>query len=152
MRGDRLEPPHPRALTRNLLSTTFGLLFLMGALSFFVGTWGLLAGALWPLLILDAWFDHRFQGWWVGDEHLISRAGWWNRTTRIVDLDKLQSLELVQDVFARRWGLAQLRIAGGGKCGRAAVAGLRPRAGPTARAVWADAGGCGSARRGRGHS
>ena len=108
--GTGLTPPHPKALIRGGVAALITGLVLGTASSWFFWPTGLLAFGLIPLLWTDAWLDHRSQGWRVDERHLISRVGWFARTTQIVPLDKLQSLELVQTWFARRWGLAQLRV------------------------------------------
>lgn len=109
-------PPHPRALIRAWISGGTAMSILATALSWFFWPWGLVAWILVPLDALQSWFDHRHQGWWVGEQHLVSRTGWWTRTTRIVSLERLQSVDVLQGPLARRWGLAtlRLRVAGNG--------------------------------------
>lgn len=108
--GQGLTPPHPKALIRGVVAAG-----ITGTVLGLAGTWffwpaGVLAFAVIPFLLVDAWLDYRYQGWRVDGRHLVSRVGWFARTTQIVPLDKLQSLELVQTWFARRWGLARLRV------------------------------------------
>lgn len=107
---DGWTPPHPKALIRaGVAASITGLVLATGAAWLFWPV-GVLAFGMVPLLWVDAWFDHRHQGWQLGRRYLMSRAGWLARTTQVVPLDKLQSLELVQTWFARRWGLARLRV------------------------------------------
>lgn len=105
-----LRPPHPKALIRAIVASTTTSVLIAGLASWWLWPGGLIAWLLVPLLWTDAWLDHRHQGWRLGDRYLVSRVGFLRRTTQIVPLEKLQSLELVQSFLARRWGLARLRV------------------------------------------
>lgn len=108
------EAPHPSALLRAWISGTVVTVTVASIATWLFGTVGLLAWMLVPLDLASSWLDHRHQGWWLGERHLVARTGWWNRSTRIVALEKLQSVEVVQGPLARRWGLAQLRMRAAG--------------------------------------
>lgn len=103
-------PPHPRALIRAWLSGAMVTSAVAAMGSWFFWPWGLLGWLLVPLDALSSWLDHRHQGWWVGEDVLVSRTGWWVRNTRVVALRKLQSVVVGQGPLARRWDLAQLRL------------------------------------------
>ncbi|MEZ4316738.1 MAG: PH domain-containing protein [Myxococcota bacterium] len=108
--GLPMSPPHPRAVQRAMIGTTIRVGLVSAFLAWLFFPTGLVALGLVPAALFATWFDHRHQGWWVGERHVVSRTGWWVRQTRIVAREKLQSLELVQGPLARRWGLGHLRI------------------------------------------
>ena len=110
-----LQPPHPRALIRNLIRSCTQTSLLAAAIAWFAWPWGLLALLL-PLLGAGATImDHRYQGWLVTDQYVISRRGWLRRSTLIVARRKLQVLSAVQGPLLRRYGLGRLvlRVPGG---------------------------------------
>lgn len=109
-----LHPPHPRALIRAEIGSVVRAALLGTAIAWWLWPWGFLAIGLVPLAMGLAWLDHRHQGWLVTDDFVVSRSGYLNRRTRVVARRKLQSLELVQGVLLRRWGLGRLalRVAG----------------------------------------
>jgi len=58
--------------------------------------------------------DHRHQGWLVTGDVIIARQGFLSRQTRVVARGKLQSSEVSQGPFLRRYSLGRLavRVAG----------------------------------------
>lgn len=108
--GLPMSPPHPKAVQRALIGSGIRSGLFAAGLSWLLWPWGLVALVFVPASLFATWFDHRHQGWWVGERHVVSRTGWWVRQTRIVAREKLQSLEVVQGPLARRWNLARLRI------------------------------------------
>lgn len=107
-------PPHPRALLRAWISGAAVTLTIATLATVLFAPIGLLAWLLVPLDLASSWLDHRHQGWWLGPRHLVSRTGWWVRSTRIVALEKLQSVAVAQGPLARRWGLGSLRMRAAG--------------------------------------
>jgi len=105
-----LQPPHKKALLRALLASFFSWTLLSSLVTWLFYPTGAIAFVLLPASLFSTWFDYRHQGWWVGQKHIVSRTGWFNRKTRIVAREKLQSLELIQGPLARQWNLAQLRV------------------------------------------
>jgi putative membrane protein len=103
-------PPHPRALIRAWISGSITMALLATGASWLFWPLGLLAWALVPLDVLQSLLDHRHQGWWMDDRFLVSRTGWFVRRTRIVSLERLQSVDVAQGPLARRWDLARLRV------------------------------------------
>jgi membrane protein YdbS with pleckstrin-like domain len=67
-----------------------------------------------PITATLAWLDWRYQGWWVSDEVVVARRGFLSRRTTVVSRGKLQSTELIQGPFLRRYdlGVLVLRVAG----------------------------------------
>lgn len=110
-----MEPPHPRALRRELITGVI----TGSATGLLLGWW--LGGVAWVLVsilpalaVISEWLDYRHQGWRVTDSLVLSRAGYVNRKTHVVSRAKIQTVEWRQGVLLRRWGLAQviLRVAG----------------------------------------
>ncbi len=109
-----LRPPHPHALKRALFGGGVRAVVFSAVIAWWLWPWGLLALAAIPLSLTTAWLDYRYQGWIVGDRVIVARQGYLLRVTAIVPRDKLQSLELRQGLFRRRWGIGVLvlRVAG----------------------------------------
>lgn len=105
-----LHPPHPRALVRAVAVAVVRGLVLGGLAVAWFGSWGALALLLVPFGVIGAVLDHRFQGWLVTDQVVLTRTGWWSRATQVVDRHKLQSLQVSQGPFLRNYGLAVLRV------------------------------------------
>ncbi|MGB9965804.1 PH domain-containing protein [Halobacterium hubeiense] len=62
------------------------------------------------VLLLPAWpaarLTHRHRGYELGPDHVVTRAGFWNRSTRVVPYRRVQTVIRRQTVFQRRWRLA----------------------------------------------
>ncbi len=109
-----LKPAHPRALWRLLFGSVVRSTLIAVPLSVFFWPMGLVSLALFPLGLLSAWLDYRYQGWLITPEVVIARRGFWRRTTAVLARDKLQSVHLVQGPLMRGYGLGRvvLRVAG----------------------------------------
>lgn len=117
---ERLRRPHPRALLRGLVRALLQATLLSGLL---IGvSWTILGFSsllvlplLLPLALFSAWLDWRRQGWLVTQQAVISRRGFFNRRTHVLDRGKIQSASVVQGPLLRWSGLAVLvvRAAGG---------------------------------------
>jgi len=110
-----LESPHPKALMRARLASLWRVVGFTLAMVWAFGVWGWLT----PIFGLPLeWFltalDHKHQGWLVTPQYVVTRSGYLNRRTHIVPRYRLQSTEVMQGPFLRRWGLGQLvlRVAG----------------------------------------
>jgi putative membrane protein len=112
--GLTLRPPAPMALVRELIAASWQATVFGGAVSWWFWPWGLLALMTLPLGWIAVWLDHRHQGWLVTDEVIVARQGFLSRKTRIVARAKLQSSEVSQGLFLRRYSLGRLavRVAG----------------------------------------
>jgi putative membrane protein len=53
---------------------------------------------------------YRNTGYWVDDNYLISRKGWFNRRTLYLPLRNLQNIAVKQSYFDRRLDLAKLQV------------------------------------------
>ncbi len=107
-------PPHPHALLRAWIGDLIRGSTLALFASAFAYPYGMIAWMLVPMEMVGTWLDHRHQGWWLGPGHVVSRTGWWVRTTTLIALEKLQSVEVRQGPLARRWGLATLHLRAAG--------------------------------------
>lgn len=76
------------------------------------GTLFVLAASVLP--IVGAWFDWYAQRWTVSERYVVSRRGFFDRSTTVVARDRIQSVQVVQGPILMRMGLAQivLRVAG----------------------------------------
>lgn len=105
-----LRPPHPRALVRAVAVAALRGAVVGGLATWWFGPYGAAAFLFIPVGVLGAVLDHRFQGWLVTDQVVLTRSGWWSRATQVVDRHKLQSLQVSQGPFLRNYGLAVLRV------------------------------------------
>lgn len=113
----KLASPHPKALTRARLGSLWKTLFVTLFIVWAFGAWGWLAPCvILPLEWLTTALDHAHQGWLVTESHIVTRSGYLNRRTHIIPRYRLQSTEVIQGPFLRRWELGRLvvRIAGKG--------------------------------------
>lgn len=78
------------------------------ALCWRFGAWGLLALAWLPWSAFKARRHARRAAYAVSDELLAVREGWWRRSWRFAELDKLQALQLTRSPVDRRCGTATL--------------------------------------------
>ncbi|SDY10867.1 PH domain-containing protein [Halopenitus persicus] len=65
------------------------------------------------------------RGYWLGENHLLTRVGFWKRETRIVPYYRIQTVIDRRTVFQRRWGIATVvadTAGSGGFIGRDAAA------------------------------
>lgn len=103
-----LNPPHPRALLRNLIRAAIQSVLVALVLSWAFYPLGLAAWLL-PVASLFVTFrEHRCQGWLVTDRYVVARRGWVRRTTWVIARRKLQVLEVDQGPLLRRYGLGRL--------------------------------------------
>ncbi|WP_281193687.1 PH domain-containing protein [Halorubrum sp. F4] len=48
----------------------------------------------------------KHRGYWLGDDHLVTRNGFWSRSVRVVPYYRVQNVIDSRSVFQRRWGVA----------------------------------------------
>jgi len=103
--------PPPRVRTRYAIRyaaaavAVVGLLFAADRLAPVRLPWYLAAGLL-LAAPPAAHLKWRHRGWWLGEEHLVTRNGFWSRETRIVPYYRVQTVIDSRTVFQRRWGIA----------------------------------------------
>ena len=71
--------------------------------------------AIWPLLFLPIIYlvnviRYRSLGYAMGNRYFRTRHGWLGRSTQIVPINKIQSVEVSQTPFDRRLGLATMSV------------------------------------------
>jgi len=104
-------PLHPHAWRRMVKPPVFVILALCAALSFGkLAAWAWLGLCLLPLAFASARGRGRFGGYALGDSVLAFRSGWLERSWSLVELRRLQGVQLVHTVFDRRNGMASVVV------------------------------------------
>jgi len=77
--------------------------------------WYLGAGAPWyaPAALLlavppAAHLKWKHRGYWLGEDHLLARNGFWSRTVTVVPYYRIQNVIDTRTVFQRRWDVATI--------------------------------------------
>lgn len=83
-------------------------LTLAALLVFRFDTWALLVLAWLPWSAYAAWRQVHHMGWACNDQVLVVRDGWWSRTWRMAEIDKLHVLHLRESPVDRLFGTATL--------------------------------------------
>jgi putative membrane protein len=99
---------HPQAWLRLWLPGLLFSLLATAALAWGFGAIGLLALAWIPWSAHAARQHARRAGYRLGDVLILVREGWWSRSWRFAEIDKLQALQLRQSPLDRRTGMASL--------------------------------------------
>ncbi|MDB9248044.1 PH domain-containing protein [Halorubrum ezzemoulense] len=50
----------------------------------------------------------KHRGYWVGEDHLLTRNGFWSRTVAVVPYYRIQNVIDSRTLFQRRWGVATI--------------------------------------------
>ncbi|MEQ1564755.1 MAG: PH domain-containing protein [Myxococcota bacterium] len=109
-----LSPPHPRALLRAALGTTARFVGAGAVATALFGGWGAaVVGVALVLALEAARRDVATQGWSELGRLLISRRGFWVRTTTVLDRSKVQSATVHRAPWMRDVGLVVVHVAGG---------------------------------------
>jgi len=109
------ERPPKRARTRYVArySIVLGILTAASYGAVAAGWWG---GQWWltllaaPLVPVAAHLKWRNLGYALTDDHVVTRNGFWSRTTKIVPYHRVQTVVDTQTIFQRRRGLATLHV------------------------------------------
>jgi len=110
--GDpRFERPPKRIRWRYAFRYTLGIGVLTAIA--FIADWYLAADLPWvgPLALLlavppAAHLKWKHRGYWVGEDHLLTRNGFWSRTVTVVPYYRIQNVIDSRTVFQRRWKVA----------------------------------------------
>ena len=77
--------------------------------------WFFDAGAPWyaPVALLlavppAAHYKWKHRGYWLGENHLLTRNGFWSRTVTVVPYYRIQNVIDTRTVFQRRWDVATI--------------------------------------------
>lgn len=68
------------------------------------------AFAVLPLLPVAAHYKWVHRGYWLGENHVVTRNGFWKRQTKVVPYYRIQTVIETQTVFQRRWSVATLTV------------------------------------------
>ena len=55
---------------------------------------------------IAAHYKWAHRGYWLGEDHLLTRSGFWRRGTRVVPYYRIQTVVDTRTVFQRRWNVA----------------------------------------------
>lgn len=108
-----LERPPKRAreryAVRYLVAVGFvvGIGYLFASVTAFVGRWYLLTSLL-VLVPVAAHLKWSNRGYRAGDRYILTRTGFWNRSTKIVPYYRVQAVVHTQSIFQRRRRLASV--------------------------------------------
>lgn len=107
--------PPKRARRRYTMRYLIALAVLTGlgyAATLFFGVdlpwYAILVGA--PLAPVAAHCKWTSRGYGIGENYVVTRAGFWHRTTRVVPYYRVQTVIETRTVFQRRWRLASVLI------------------------------------------
>ncbi|MBK7043842.1 MAG: PH domain-containing protein [Rhodanobacteraceae bacterium] len=103
-------PLHARAWRRRARWSRVFWLFASAGLTYLFGALGLLAliGVPWSVWSARGWAG--FTRYALDDRFLAYREGWWSRRYALIELDKLQAVELKQSPFDRRHAMASIAV------------------------------------------
>jgi putative membrane protein len=63
-----------------------------------------------PALPVAAHLKWKHRGYWLGDDHVVTRNGVWNRETKIVPHYRVQTVIDSRTIFQRRWRVATVTV------------------------------------------
>lgn len=67
--------------------------------------WWAPLGAI-PLIPIAAHYKWSHRGYAIGRDHILVRSGFWRRRTLVIPYYRLQTVDFVQSILQRRWGIA----------------------------------------------
>lgn len=121
--ADRIEPvddvvfdrPPKRVRRRYAVRYLIGLGVIVGLAGGATVYFGLDApwyAAVTPALLIPpaAHLKWRQRGVWIGPDHVVTRNGFWRRSTKIVPYYRIQAIIDTRTIFQRRWNLATVSI------------------------------------------
>lgn len=99
-------------LALSLTAASFGLDWW---LPFSFAWWVVVIGL--PLAPIAAHYKWKHRGYALTDDHALLRSGFWRRRTHIVPYYRIQTVEEVQSILQRRWGIATVVVDTAGSSG-----------------------------------
>jgi putative membrane protein len=104
-------PLHPKAWRRMFRPAVVVLLLVCAALSLGKpGAWAWIGLLLLPLALASALGRGRFGGYAVSEKILAFRSGWLSRQWSMVELHRLQGVQLTRSLFDQRNGMANVVV------------------------------------------
>jgi len=85
------------------------------------GTWGLVVLAWLPVALLVAHRQMARMGWYLDEQYVAVRGGWWKRWWRWAELDKVQGLRLQRSPLDKVLGTSSLQLDTAGAHGDVAL-------------------------------
>jgi len=105
--------PPKRIRWRYVIQYTIVVSLLVGIA--FAVNWFVAADLPWfgPIVLLlavppAAHLKWKHRGYWLGDDHLLTRNGFWSRTVTVVPYYRIQTVIDSRTVFQRRWNVATI--------------------------------------------
>lgn len=92
-----------------VLGVLAGVLFGINTYVTLTLPWYWLLASL-PLVPIAAHYKWKHRGYWLGDEHVVTRNGFWKRQTKVVPYYRIQTVIDTRTVFQRRWRVATITI------------------------------------------
>ncbi|EJN60218.1 PH domain-containing protein [Halogranum rubrum] len=83
----------------------FGVNTLLGASLPWYGTLAVL-----PLIPVAAHYKWKHRGYWLGENHVVTRNGFWKRQTKVVPYYRIQTVIDSRTIFQRRWHVATVTV------------------------------------------
>lgn len=97
-----------RGWWRRMLPSVPWVLLITALLWLRFDAWGLITLAWLPWVAVRSRAEARRAGWVLGNELVAVREGWWQRTWRFAEIDKLQALQITRSPLDRRFDTATL--------------------------------------------
>lgn len=92
-----------------VLGVVTGVLFALGTvLDASVPWYGTLT--VLPVIPVAAHYKWKHRGYWLGEEHVVTRNGFWKRQTKVVPYYRIQTVIDSQTIFQRRWRVATVTV------------------------------------------
>ncbi len=91
------------------LSLLTGLAYYANTLTTIALPWYWLLSAI-ILIPPAAHYKWKHRGYWIGTDHIVTRNGFWNRTTKIVPYYRIQTIIDSRTIFQQRWNVASIII------------------------------------------
>ncbi|SEO96567.1 putative membrane protein [Halogranum amylolyticum] len=92
-----------------ILGVVTGALFaVVTALDATVPWYGTLA--VLPVIPVAAHYKWKHRGYWLGENHVVTRNGFWKRQTKVVPYYRIQTVIDSRTIFQRRWRVATVTV------------------------------------------
>jgi putative membrane protein len=92
-----------------VLGVVTGVLFAVDSLAALTVPWYATLVVL-PVIPVAAHYKWKHRGYWLGNEHVVTRNGFWKRQTKVVPYYRIQTVIDSQTLFQRRWRVATVTV------------------------------------------
>ncbi|WP_122089379.1 PH domain-containing protein [Halalkalicoccus subterraneus] len=121
---EEVEITRPPKRARRRYAFRYLLVLAVLATAVYAATWALGFEMYWyvpllgvPLAPVAAHYKWASRGYFLGADHVGTRTGFWNRTTRVVPYYRVQNVIETQTFLQRRWRLASVLVDTAGTSG-----------------------------------